>query len=104
MRSVTYLCMGGRTRRYNVVALAFVLCAWLIAAAMHLHLEEQDAAVADSAHCVQCLALSASAAPGPEIRLPAPVAAPTIIIAFHGATFEGRTLPSSYLSRGPPIS
>lgn len=48
MRSVTRLHTDGRTRRYNVVALAFVLCAWLIAAAMHL--QEQDAGVADSAH------------------------------------------------------
>lgn len=96
--------MDGRARRYNVVALAFMLCAWLVVAAMHLHLQEDDAAGADSAHCAQCLALSVSAAPGPEVRLPALIPAPTIIVAFQGAAVAGRTLPSSYLSRGPPAT
>jgi hypothetical protein len=104
-RSVTHLRTPHQSRRYNVVvALVFVLCAWLVAAAMHLHVNDQDTGIADSAHCASCFALSASAAPAPELRLPAVIAAPAIIVAFDDTTFADQTAPSFYLSRGPPAA
>jgi hypothetical protein len=103
-RSVTHFRTSCRARRNNVVALAFVLCAWLVAAAMHLHVNDQDAGIADSAHCAYCLALSASAAPAPELRVPPVIAAPAIIVAFDDATVEDLAAPSFYLSRGPPAA
>lgn len=103
-RSVTYSGTSQRARRYNVVALAFVLCAWLIAVAMHLHVKDQDAGIADSAHCAQCLALSASAAPAPEFRVPVALAGPMLVVGCDDTTFEAQAAPSYYLSRGPPAA
>lgn len=102
MRSVTHFGMSYRARRHNVVALVFVLCAWLVAAAMHLHVKDQDAGSADSAHCSYCFAQSASAAPASELRLPAVIVASATLVAPDGATLEEQTAPSFYLSRGPP--
>jgi hypothetical protein len=96
--------MNRRTRRYNVVALALVLCGWLIAAATHLHLQEHDAAVSDPAHCAYCFALSAGAAPAPELHLPTPIDAPLLVVSCDRATVEGLTDPSPYFSRGPPAA
>ena len=93
-----------RARRYNVVALVFVLCAWLVAAAMHLHVKDQDAGSADSAHCAHCSAFSASAAPAPELRLPPAIVAAAMIVTFDDATVEDLAAPSFYLSRGPPAA
>lgn len=104
MRSVTYFGTSRSARRYNVVALALVLCGWLIAVAMHLHVQEQDAGIADSAHCAHCLGLSASAAPAPEFRIPVAFAAPILVVPCDETPFEARMACSFYLSRGPPAA
>ena len=101
-RSVHHFRTSLQARRYNVVALALVLCAWLVAAAMHLHVKEQDAGTADSAHCAYCLGLSTSAAPAAELRLPVVITAPVAIVACDDAAVDSQTAPSFYLSRGPP--
>ncbi|MBM0104952.1 hypothetical protein JM946_09335 [Steroidobacter sp. S1-65] len=93
-----------RARRYNVVALAVVLCAWLVAAAMHLHANDPDAGNADSAHCAHCSALSGSAAPAPELRVPPNIVVAAMVVAFDDAIVAGRAAPSFYLSRGPPAA
>lgn len=101
-RSVNHFRTSDRARRYNVVTLAAVLCVWLVAAAMHLHVNEQDANIADSAHCAYCLALSTSAAPAPEWRLPIVMSAPAAVVACDDRTVEDQTPASFYFSRGPP--
>ena len=103
-RSVTPFRTSCRARRYNVLALALVLCAWLVAAAMHVHVNEQDAAMGDSAHCAHCVGLSASAAPASEPGIPAVIVAATLIVACDDVPAEGQTAPSFYLSRGPPAA
>lgn len=103
-RSISHFRMSSLARRYNVIALGLVLCGWLIAAAMHLHVKEQAASGADSAHCAYCFGLSTSAAPAPEWRVPAFIAAPSSIVADDDTPVEYRTAPSFYLSRGPPAA
>jgi hypothetical protein len=55
--SIDHLRSSILERRYNVAALAFVLCAWLVAAAMHLHLGDNDkgAGGVDPRPCTYCL-------------------------------------------------
>jgi hypothetical protein len=103
-RTVTHSCTSHLARRFNVVALGLVLCAWLITAAMHLHVQDPDSGSADSAHCTYCLGLSTSAAPAPEFQIPAIVDAPAGIVTCNDLAVEDRATPSFYLSRGPPTA
>jgi hypothetical protein len=104
MTRVTHFSMSRRVRRYNVVALALVLCAWLISVAMHLHVKDEHAGTADSSPCGYCLALSAGAAPAPEQRVPAVIATPVLVVSLDDAPVQSQTAPSFYLSRGPPAA
>lgn len=103
-RSVPCLRTSEQVRRYNVVALVLVLGAWLITAAMHLHGKDPDAGGVDTTHCSYCFALSTGVAPAPELRIPAVVVAPAIIVAFEGMAVEDQAALSFYLSRGPPAA
>jgi hypothetical protein len=91
-------------RRYNVVALAFVLCAWMVAAAMHLHLSDndKDAGGVDPRPCTYCLAFSGGAAPPPDHRIPEVVADPIGVVAFPTLPAKEQVAASFYFSRGPP--
>jgi hypothetical protein len=102
--SIDHLRSSVLARRYNVVALAFVLCAWLVAAAMHIHLADKDkhAGGVHPAPCSYCVAFSAGAAPPPDHRMPEVVAEPAMVTAFHGEPAEKQVAASFYLSRGPP--
>ena len=102
--SIDHLRSSVLARRYNVVALAFVLCGWLIAAAMHLHLgdNDKDAGGVEPQPCAYCLAFSGGAAPPPEHRIPEVVADPVAVVAIHGQPAEKQVAASFYLSRGPP--
>lgn len=102
--SIDHLRSSVLVRRYNVVALAFVLCAWLVAAAMHLHLgdNDKDAGGVDPRPCTYCLAFSGGAAPPPDHRIPEVVADPVAVVAFHGHPANEQVAASFYLSRGPP--
>ena len=94
--------MSQQARRYNVVALALVLCAWLVTAATHLHVQDQATGATEAAHCAHCLALSAGAAPPPTHNLPTIIVTPTVVVPFGHATPPSEPPRSSYLSRGPP--
>jgi hypothetical protein len=102
--SINHLRSSVLARRYNVVALAFVLCAWLVAAAMHLHLGDNDknARGVEPQHCTYCLAFSGGAAPPPDHRIPEVVAEPAVVAVLHGVPAEEQAAASFYLSRGPP--
>jgi hypothetical protein len=91
-------------RRYNVVALAFVLCAWLITAAVHLHLADNDkgTGAVDSQPCSYCLAFAGGAAPLPDYRVPEAFAQPVAVAVFYDLPAQERVATSFYLSRGPP--
>lgn len=93
-------------RRYSVVALAFVLCAWLIAAAMHIHLADKDkhASGGHPPPCSYCLAFSAGAAPLPDYRAPQVFAQPTAVAVFYDLPTQQQEATSFYLSRGPPAT
>jgi hypothetical protein len=103
--SIDYLRSSMLVRRYNVVALAFVLCAWLVAAAMHLHLGDngKDAGAVELQPCSYCLAFSGGAAPPPDHRLPEVVADPVAVVVRHGDPANEQVAASFYLSRGPPV-
>lgn len=103
-RSVTHIRTSSLARRYNVIALGLVLCAWLVTAAMHLHVKDQDAGNADSTHCAYCFTLSAGAAPAPEFRVPAIIVVPAGVVACSDTTVEDRSTPAFYFSRGPPAA
>ena len=94
--------MSPQARLYNVVALAFVVCAWLVTAAMHLHLQDEHAGAVDSAHCAHCLALSTGAAPAPEYNFPIVIVTPSVVLSFDDVPAPSQSPRSSYLSRGPP--
>jgi hypothetical protein len=91
-------------RRYNVVALAFVLCAWLITAAMHLHVADTDkgSGAVDPRPCSYCLAFSGGAAPLPDYRIPDVFPQPTDVVVSYDLPAQEQVAPSYYLSRGPP--
>lgn len=102
--SVDHLRSSVLARRYNVVALAFVLCAWLVAAAMHLHVADKDkeAGAAEPQYCSYCLAFSGGVAPPPQHQLPEAAAAPVAVAVSYDLPAAVRKATSFYLSRGPP--
>jgi hypothetical protein len=101
-RPVTQYRSADLMRRYNVIALGLVLCAWLITAVAHLHVREQGADKPDSAHCTYCFAFASGVAPTPELRLPARIDASIGRVACDDTPVEDRAIPSFYFSRGPP--
>lgn len=103
-RPVSHFHMSDRAQRYNVVALAFVLCAWLVTAVMHLHVKDQDAGPAHASACAYCLSLSAGAAPAPEQQSPSVIVTSTVVGSSHEAPAPGKSAPFFYLSRGPPAA
>lgn len=102
--SVDHLRSSVLARRYNVPALALVLCAWMIAAAMHLHLadEDQNAGGVDPRPCSYCLAFSSGAAPLPDHRIPDALPQPQIVAVFYDLPAQEQVATSFYFSRGPP--
>lgn len=100
--SVDHLRSSILTRRYNVVALAFVLCVWLVGAAVHLHFDDGDAAASDLSPCAYCMALANGAAPLPEYRVPEVVAPPAVVVVSFEEREHAQLTTSFYLSRGPP--
>jgi hypothetical protein len=100
--SVDHLRSSMLARRYNVVALAVVLCVWLVAAAMHLHLVDKDAGAADPRPCTYCLAFSGGAAPLPDYRIPEVFAQPVAVEVRYDLPSQEQVATSFYLSRGPP--
>lgn len=102
--SVDHLRSSILARRYNVVALAFVLCAWLVAAAMHLHLTDKDkeAGAVDPQPCSYCLAFAGGAAPLPDYRAPQVPAQPLVVVVSYDLPAHEQAATSFYLSRGPP--
>ena len=100
--SVDHLRSSILARRSHVVALVFVLCAWLIAAAVHLHLDGGDADASDPSPCSYCIALANGAAPLPEYRVPKVIAGPVAVAVSFEEREHAQLTTSSYLSRGPP--
>jgi hypothetical protein len=92
------------SRRYSVVALAFVLCAWMITAAMHLHLADKntEAAGMEPQPCTYCLAFSGGAAPLPDYRIPETFPQPAAAAVADDLPALEQVAASFYLSRGPP--
>lgn len=100
--SVDHLRSSMLARRYNVVALAFVLCAWLVAAAMHLHPADKDAGGVDPRPCSYCLAFSGGVAPLPDYRIPEVFTAPVAVAASYDLPSQEQVATAFYFSRGPP--
>lgn len=92
------------SRRYSVVALALVLCGWLITAAMHLHFadKETNAGGVDPRPCTYCLALSGGAAPLPDYRIPEILPQPAAAAVCYDLPAQEQITASFYLARGPP--
>lgn len=92
-------------RRYNVVALAFVLCAWMIAAAMHIHLADKDQhAGGMQTPCSYCLAFSGGTAPLPDYRIPKILPPPVAVAISYDLPAQEQVAASFYLPRGPPAA
>lgn len=102
--SVDHLRIAVLARRYNVVALALVVCAWMIAAAMHLHLadKDKDAGGAEPQPCSYCLAFSGGAAPSPDYRAPPVFVQPVAVAVSYDLPVQEQDAATFYLSRGPP--
>lgn len=102
--SVDHLRSSVLARRYNVVALAFLLCAWMIAAAMHLHLADKDknAGGVDPRPCSYCLAFSGGAAPLPDYRIPEVFPKPIAVAVSYDLPAQEQAATRFYFSRGPP--
>lgn len=94
--------MSNTARRYNVLVLTFALCAWLVTAALHLHIKDDHSNVSESLPCSYCLVLSAGAAPAPKHHVVDVVVARAIIAATYDDAAHEQPAPSFYLSRGPP--
>ena len=94
------------SRRYSVIALAFVLCAWLITAAMHIHLadKETDVGGVDPRPCTYCLAFAGGAAPLPDYRIPQIFPQPVAAEVCYDLLAHEQVTPSFYLARGPPTA
>jgi hypothetical protein len=101
-RSANPFRISRRVRRYSVVPLALVICAWLIASAMHLHLKDDHVGLAESTACSYCMSLSGGVAPPPEHRTPEIVVSPGSIAISRDDFARDQAAPSFYLSRGPP--
>lgn len=98
----THLGMSKTARRYNVLVLSFALCAWLVTAALHLHVKDDHGDFSEPTPCTYCMVLSSGAAPAPEHRVPDIVVEPSTFVFADIDSAHGRAAPSFYLSRGPP--
>lgn len=90
------------TRRCKALAMSVVVCLWAVVATAHVHILDDDASGDVFAACGICLSLSTGAAP-PAYRIPErPIQVASALIAAPEVPAPTPTVPSSYLSRGPP--
>lgn len=93
-------------QRRNVVVLAAALLLWLVASATHLHTidDDHDAPGKRPAVCSLCVLLPAGAAPPTQGLIATTLQVVRPRLAAPHVPVANRTVPSSYLSRGPPGS